>query len=288
MKILSHRPKLFSDVFELVYIAISVATFTHTMFASAITFEGPPPDWSKDPAHTIFWYLSGALVAVAIDVGLFLSAREISRRRSLPMFIAFFVAAVASFYTQTLYAVYHMADIKFASGVTDYWQEALKPGADARVIILPLMLPLFAVVYTLARINSHGQKEEEKPKEVPKPVPAPVPQLTPDDLRIMMRDVLKEMLPASTESEQELLTVEDPELPAIAPTDLLALPARVNDEEFKQRHDVKEDQESLTFLIDGKSYGPYQDLEAYRRKYRAIRRKLMATNGTHKNTGSEE
>jgi len=142
--------KMHLNWFEIVYIAISIATFQHTMWSSAITFEGLPPD---DLAGRVFWYFNGALIAVAIDIGMFVAAKAIAKTRSPIMIIAFLLAATASMYTQLMFAITHAGIMTFSAGVTAVWQSRLNSLIDARIVIMPTMLPLFAVMYTIAGIR---------------------------------------------------------------------------------------------------------------------------------------
>lgn len=157
-------PKI--DVFELLYIAISIATFSHTVWAASFAFEGmPPADGTWD---MILWQLKGSLIAVAIDLGMLLSARVIARSRTTnwSMIVAFLVAAISSFYTQLLYILYHTGDFKIGSGVGQYWTDALVPLVDAKVLILPLLLPFLGIIYTIARVGqekkAHNEAEERR------------------------------------------------------------------------------------------------------------------------------
>jgi hypothetical protein len=143
---------------ELVYYAIAIATFTHTMWAAAMVFQGSKPTGTLDQA---WWYFQGALLAVAIDVGMILSARILAREWSWAMLAAFVLAAIASAYTQVLYATHHADAFVFGAGVTDEWVNRLQRLTDARVVLLPLALPAFAIIYTL----SAHPTEEKQPEE---------------------------------------------------------------------------------------------------------------------------
>lgn len=154
------RSHIHIDAFELVYIAISIATFQHTMWAAASTFEGPMPDYATNQAAYWHWHFNGALLATAIDVGMLVSARELAKLWNWMTAGAFLVASVASFYTQVLYSLYHTHAFNYGTGVTTYWNTSLTPFVDARVIVVPLMLPLFAVIYTLARVSKTRQVAE--------------------------------------------------------------------------------------------------------------------------------
>lgn len=140
------------ELFEILYVAISVATFSHTQWAAAFAFEGTPPT-SQNELN--IWYLKGALVAIAVDAGMFLSAKYIKTRVSLTMVVAFIIAAIVSFYTQTLYIYYHTPSFPASAGVTQYWREALDPLVDARVFLIPFFLPFLGIIYTTAQIGHH-------------------------------------------------------------------------------------------------------------------------------------
>lgn len=138
--------------FEWVYLAIATATFQHTCWAAATTFSGPLPSQGTD-AELFFWYLNGILIATAIDIGMFVTAKELRYRRNIVLILGFVLAASASFYTQVLYSAHHTGEFTFGSGVNSYWLRILEPFIHARVVILPFILPLFGVVYTVAQLT---------------------------------------------------------------------------------------------------------------------------------------
>lgn len=151
--------KLRINPFEWLYIAISIATFTHTSWGASMSFEGNFP---TDEGERFQWYLAGILIAIAIDVGMFLSARYVAKTRSIMMGVAFLVAAVSSFYMQVLYIYHHSPIISSGAGVSTYWVDTLKGLIEARVIILPLLLPVLAVVYTISRMDADDHKAVER------------------------------------------------------------------------------------------------------------------------------
>lgn len=161
--------------FEVVYLAIALATFQHTMWAGATVFEGPMPE-AFHSAEWWRWHFNGALLAIAIDIGMLVTARQLRESYGKPlswkltMVSAFITAAIASFYTQILFSVHHTNTMTIGSGVSDYWNGYLDPIIQARVILVPLMLPLFAVIFTLASIITHTTEvvieEQEKEKEI--------------------------------------------------------------------------------------------------------------------------
>lgn len=144
------------DPFEILYLAVAIATFDHTTWTAAFAFEGAIP--KEDPQLSL-WYLKGGLIAVAVDVGMLITSRYLGkatdRWNKVTLVSAFVVAAIASFYFQLGFILYHTPDYGLSAGVSQYWAEVMQPIIDARVFILPMLLPLLATIYTLARITNH-------------------------------------------------------------------------------------------------------------------------------------
>ena len=122
-------------LFYLLYVAISVATFRHTALGFA-SIESGSPVW-------------GALSALAIDAGMVLSASGLRRGRSWPLVLGLVVSAGASTFGQLLFSVAHAQPVTVAPGAAwmGDWAAAI---IDARVLILPALLPLLSVVYAFA------------------------------------------------------------------------------------------------------------------------------------------
>lgn len=156
--------------FEVVYLAIALATFQHTMWAAATVFEGPMPEIPHSPEWNR-WHFNGSLLAIAIDIGMLITARELRKSYGKPwnwkitMGIAFLSLAVASLYTQILFSVFHTQEFDIGTGVSDYWEEYLSPIIQARVFLVPLMLPLFATIFTFASMV-HQTREIVEEKEM--------------------------------------------------------------------------------------------------------------------------
>lgn len=161
------------NAFEIVYLAISIATFNHTVWSAAFVFEGNPPEFITGTGVNVFndlianysyygWFLSGALVAIAIDAGMLISARALAKRWDWILGTAFAVGALASFFTQLLYSLHHTRQFNLGEGVSSYWNTALNPVVEARVVIIPLMLPIFALVYTAALITQKRAEIKEE------------------------------------------------------------------------------------------------------------------------------
>lgn len=145
--------------FELLYLAIAVATFTHTVWAAAFLFEGAVAD--GDP----WWNFKGALIAIAVDMGMLLTSKFLQEAKHPihvgALILSFVVAAVTSFYFQMVYIMYHTPTFVTSAGVNTYWVGVMTPFIDARVFLLPAFLPVLATVYTVARIFTHRAANSE-------------------------------------------------------------------------------------------------------------------------------
>lgn len=147
---------------EILYLAVAIATFRHTAYFSAFVFEGPFP---TQTAHQIEWWVSGGLIAIAIDVGMLLTSRYMASSKSLfstfAFMLAFVIAAIGSFVMQVGYISLHIPDFDISPGVPEPWRSAfIQPIVDASVVILPSLLPLLAVAYTIARISVEQASEK--------------------------------------------------------------------------------------------------------------------------------
>lgn len=145
--------------FELLYMSIAIATLGHTIWGSAYLFEGGTPTADT----TVMWHFNGLLIAVAVDLGMLLTSRFLQsstgRMQTGVLVASFLIAAIVSFYFQMVYILWHTPTFVISDGVDPYWVNHLTPILAARVILLPLALPVLASVYTLARIfNRHQVK----------------------------------------------------------------------------------------------------------------------------------
>lgn len=153
------------DPLEFLYLAVAIATLNHTSWAMSYAFEGPySGHWT--------WYLEGLLIAIAIDVGMLYTSRMLAsattRGARLSLVITFVIAALGSLYAQLLYLLVRTPVVQMTEGVSPAWQAALQPLLEARVVILPALLPILAISYTLARVfrakTLISQSTEEKEK----------------------------------------------------------------------------------------------------------------------------
>jgi len=148
-------------VFELVYISVAAATFEHTAWAFGTLALGEPASTYITMADPV--WVRGALVAVAVDVGMFVVAQQIveyvgeghveqKRKGLFGLAATFLLISMISFFAQLVFAYFHTPSIAVASGVSPYWQEFLYPVIEAAPFVFAACLPLMALAYTLSRI----------------------------------------------------------------------------------------------------------------------------------------
>lgn len=142
-----------------------IAALVHSTWSLGTMFSGIAPngDWWAYAA----WVLPAFFVAFAMDVGQISTSAAI-RHNGLTWqrALAFFVFSVATYYLQFLYIAHHMPALDIASGVSQFHQWAVVTGRDAAIWILPLLLPLSTMLYT---ISDGDNKEQPIKQQHPEP-----------------------------------------------------------------------------------------------------------------------
>jgi hypothetical protein len=125
--------------------------------------KAPEGDWLALAG----WLLPAFFVAFAMDVGQISTSAAI-RHNGLTWQrgLAFFVFAVATYYLQFLYIAHHMPALEIAPGISAFHRWAVETGRDAAIWILPLLLPLSTMLYTI----SDGDSGDKTPVTLPEPV----------------------------------------------------------------------------------------------------------------------
>ncbi len=156
-------------VYSLIYYAIAVATAKHSAWAYSTTMEGLEPkiDWATvgfniagawSIGGLVIWFMWGLLAAMAVDVGMFLVAkqiREAKNRNLLGLYLTYAMVALISAYFQVMYALQHAAQFTPVEGVPIWVNTAYL----WRFLIVPVSLPLMSVGYTLfTRIDEAKNK----------------------------------------------------------------------------------------------------------------------------------
>ncbi len=126
-----------------------IAALVHSTWSLGTMFSGEAPQgnwWALAG-----WLLPAFFVAFAMDVGQISTSAAI-RHNGLTWQrgLAFFVFAVATYYLQFLYIAHHMPALQIATGVSAWHRWAVETGRDAAIWILPLLLPLSTMLYTIS------------------------------------------------------------------------------------------------------------------------------------------
>jgi hypothetical protein len=134
-----------------------IAALVHSTWSLGTMFSGQAPDAGDWLAYA-GWVLPAFFVAFAMDVGQISTSAAI-RHNGLTWQrgLAFFVFAVATYYLQFLYIAHHMPALPIATGVSDFHQWTVVTARDAAIWILPLLLPLSTMLYTI----SDGDNKEQ-------------------------------------------------------------------------------------------------------------------------------
>jgi len=133
-----------------------IAALVHSTWSLGTMFSGVAPqgDWLAMAG----WLLPAFFVAFAMDIGQISTSAAI-RHNGLTWqrALTFFVFALATYYLQFLYIAHHLPLIALADGISDTHRETVKISVDAAIWILPMLLPLATMLYTI----SDGDKREQ-------------------------------------------------------------------------------------------------------------------------------
>lgn len=145
-----------------------IAALVHSTWSLGTMFSGvmPESDWVK----LAWWGVPAFFVAFAMDIGQISTSADI-RHKGLTWQrgLTFFVFAIATYYLQFLYIAHHMPALEIASGVSDFHRWTVVTARDASIWILPLLLPLATMLYT---ISDGDSQKEAKEKRHEKPIEA--------------------------------------------------------------------------------------------------------------------
>jgi len=131
-------------LFRLLYWSVALATYRHSAIGLSTLESGS--------------LVLGALGAIAIDIGMILAAERLrtggGNRKWL--IAGLILSASASVYSQLLYTVTYAEAVSVAPGAM--WMENVAQLViDMRVLVIPVLLPALAVVYSFA-LKSQRQR----------------------------------------------------------------------------------------------------------------------------------
>lgn len=133
-----------------------IAALVHSTWSLGTMFSGIAP--SGDYWAYAAWVLPAFFVAFAMDVGQISTSAAI-RHNGLTWQrgLAFFVFAIATYYLQFLYIAHHMPAMEIAQGVSEFHRWTVVTARDAAIWILPLLLPLSTMLYTISDSDKREQ-----------------------------------------------------------------------------------------------------------------------------------
>lgn len=181
MKFLKH---LLQNPFIL---ATGMAALAHSTWALCTLFSGNEP--AQFTGSWWAWLIPGLLIAFALDVGQIATSTEIrGGQRQTIKYITFGVFSVATYYLQWLYISHHMPSVALGEGVRAEWIGFASLFRDMGIWIIPALLPLSTMLYTLSESDA---KEEPEPINQPRIVvvdyreePNPLPESMPGMVEI--------------------------------------------------------------------------------------------------------
>ena len=189
----AHNMKFLKHLLENPFITFTgLAALVHSTWSLGTLFSGIQP--SGDVWAWTAWVLPAFFIAFALDVGQISTSAKIRHyglnwQRGL----AFFVFSVATYYLQFLYCAHHMPALEIAAGVSDFHLWAVVTARDAAIWILPLLLPLSTMLYTISDgDNKEQQKAPESPIVIDKPKNEPQLFIADKNTEIKGSDILHE------------------------------------------------------------------------------------------------
>lgn len=132
-----------------------IAALAHSTWSLGTLFSGLMPMVSVETPSTfamwLYWFIPAFLIAFAMDIGQIDTSRKI-RHEGLTWQrgVTFFVFAIATYYLQFLYIAHHMPALQIEHGVSDFHRWAVTELRNAAIWILPALLPLATLLYTLS------------------------------------------------------------------------------------------------------------------------------------------
>lgn len=145
IKHLIHQPFVF---------ATGLAALVHSTWSLGTLFAGSEP-----PQFTFAWFswvIPAFLIAFALDVGQIVTSSEIrAGNHSRRKYATFIIFAAATYYLQWVYMVHHMPELALSAGIRETWGDVVTLIRDCAIWIIPALLPLSTLLYTLSSDDMH-------------------------------------------------------------------------------------------------------------------------------------
>lgn len=146
-----------------------IAALVHSTWTLGTMFSGVAPE--GDYWKLAGWLLPAFFVAFAMDVGQISTSADI-RHKGLTARrgVTFLVFAVATYYLQFVYIAHHMPLLPIANGVSAAHKENVAMLVDAGIWILPMLLPLATMLYTISGSDDKPKEKEQAPIVLTEPI----------------------------------------------------------------------------------------------------------------------
>jgi hypothetical protein len=144
--------------------AVAAAMFIHSTWSINTIFGGLSPALESDTVRYILWVIPGMLLAFAIDIGQISTSIRITQSRTttqrIGLGITFIVLALAGYYLQWFHLIHHMPKLAFGEGLSIPTRESVVAARDAAIFIIPALLPISMILYTLSNIGEQVIQRE--------------------------------------------------------------------------------------------------------------------------------
>lgn len=152
-----------SRYFLMVNVAISIATFIHSSYGFG-TISGNP-DYLEG-FDLIWWWFIGGLSSASIDIGMgAIVYALLNGWKNKWMTRSLLVLALFSAYSQLIYAGRFAQDITVQTKVV-WINDILQPLVDLRILLLPIALPMFALIYAFASKSKQDEDRDNSDSEI--------------------------------------------------------------------------------------------------------------------------
>ena len=137
--------------------ATGAAALVHSTWSLGTLMSGTQPAAGMS-IQFMGWLIPALLIAFALDVGqIVTSARIRNGGMTMQMAVTFGVFSFATYYLQLLYMIHHVPELELANGVRAEWSGMVTLIRDASIWLIPALLPLSTLLYTLSAENRHQE-----------------------------------------------------------------------------------------------------------------------------------
>jgi hypothetical protein len=138
------------EIFMLVFTTISISTFYHSSYGYA-SIDGLEP---TDGVMRVMWWIKGGLSAFAVDIGMLAIIIALSKGfKSKLLDYSLIALTIFSTYVQLIFSARFSMDMDTSTknqNIQPFMQFIL----DSRIIILPISLPVFSLIYGFSSKNA--------------------------------------------------------------------------------------------------------------------------------------